>query len=292
MSSSTASSSSFSKPQQRGPGGVAAAPHEADDQTARTVLTQKGFDPDDIHQACVVTGGWQTTTPLFFFSAMGTVTMMRYLISIRGADGRQTDAEGRCPMYWAAANGRVDTIQWLAQDGGAHDDIRRVTSTGISPISPLRIALHRGHVEVAKLLILLGALSPKNGGIMEDRIMRRDLCHEGSEWSEDKRRSLLSWAHQSVAAVPVLLTGTIVSAASASRRPPPPPKPYDATRRHHKRQKRSHASSPLVVLNGKSGILELIAHYVAGTPHQVRTLQQLITRLPVFMADVPFVEDD
>ena len=203
--------------------------------------------------------------------------MVRYLV-YRGADGRTADTYyGRCPMYWAAANGHVDTIRWLAHEGGAHDDIRRVTSTGISP---LRIALHRGHVEAAQLLILLGALSPQNGdGIMEDRILRRDLCHEGSEWSEDKRLSLLSWAQNSVAAVPVLLTGTIVSAT----------KPY-ATR-SHKRQKRSQASA-LVVLNGKSGILELIAHYVAGTPHQVRTLRQLITLLPVFMADVPFVVEE
>ena len=241
------------------------------------MLTKKGFDPEDIHKACVVTGGWQTTTPMIYFCCMGLVTMVRYLV-YRGADGRTADTYyGRCPMYWAAANGHVDTIRWLAHEGGAHDDIRRVTSTGISP---LRIALHRGHVEAAQLLILLGALSPQNGdGIMEDRILRRDLCHEGSEWSEDLRCSILVWAQQSVAAVPVLLTGTLVSAT----------KPY-ATR-SHKRQKRSQASA-LVVLNGKSGILELIAHYVAGTPHQVRTLRQLITLLPVFMADVPFVVEE
>ena len=290
MSSSTASSS---KQQRRslpghtthaakGPGVVAAPRHEAD-RKARTLLTKKGFDPDDIHKACVVTGGVFTKmTPLIYFSAMGQVTMVRYLV-YRGADGRTTDEDGRFPLFWAAANGRVETVHWLAQDGGAHEDLRRITPSGISP---LRIALHRGHLDAAQLLILLGALAPQKGGAMEDWILRRDLCQDGSDWSYDRRLSLLSWAQNSVAAVPVLLTGTIESAAASRRHPK---NPY-ATR-SHKRQKISQSSS-LVVLNGKSGILELIAHYVAGTPQQVRTLRQLITLLPVFIANVPFVDDE
>jgi len=43
-------------------------------------------------------------------------------------------------------------------------------------------------------------------------------------------------------------------------------------------------------LKGKSGILEVIAHYVAGTPQQRHTLRQLMDRLPAFIADEPFVE--
>ena len=39
--------------------------------------------------------------------------------------------------------------------------------------------------------------------------------------------------------------------------------------------------------NGKYGILELITHYVAGTQQQLRTLRQLMDRLPALIADVP-----
>ena len=48
-------------------------------------------------------------------------------------------------------------------------------------------------------------------------------------------------------------------------------------------------SSPLVIFKGKSGILELIAHYIAGTPQQLRTLRQLVDHLPALIADVSFV---
>ena len=51
-------------------------------------------------------------------------------------------------------------------------------------------------------------------------------------------------------------------------------------------------SSPLVIFKGKSGILELIAHYIAGTPQQLRTLRQLVDRLPALIADVPFVIEE
>ena len=50
----------------------------------------------------------------------------------------------------------------------------------------------------------------------------------------------------------------------------------------------SSSSSSLVMLNSKSGILELIANY-AGTPkaQELRTFRQLIYLLPAFIEDVP-----
>ena len=98
--------------------------------------------------------------------------------------------------------------------------------------------------------------------------MRHDLNQEvGDNWQDDRRLPLLSWARDAVTnhdtVVKVLLTGMIVRS--------------------------NQTSSSLEVFKGKSGILELIAHYVEGTPHQVRTLRQLIDRLPAFIVDVPFV---
>ena len=84
----------------------------------------------------------------------------------------------------------------------------------------------------------------------------------------------------------LLLTGTIVPTSLYRRHPN---NPY-ATR-SNKRMKKS-SSSPLVMLKGKAGILELIAHYVSGTPKQLRPLRQLSVLLPAFIVDVPFVVDD
>ena len=122
--------------------------------------------------------------------------------------------------------------------------------------------------------------------------MRNDLRPvSGASWDYDKRRTVLSWAQNSVAAyenVKLFLTGTIVSASSVRRHSN---NPY-ATR-SRKRMKVVSPSSPLVIFKGKSGILELIAHYIAGTPQQLRTLRQLVNLLPAFIADVPtIVEED
>ena len=190
-------------------------------------------------------------------------------------------------MYSAASRGQLEIVQFLSQDGGAHTDIRKVTASGDR--SPLFAALYKGHFHVAKWLILNKALSsPRadvDGGGIDDAIMRRDL-RQGRFWRDDNRLPLLSWVQTSVAAyasVHVFLTGTIVSASSYCRHP----KNQYATRSTERLN-----GSPLVVLKGKSGILELVAKY-AGYPtaHELRIYRQLMDRLPTFIAEVPFIED-
>lgn len=45
----------------------------------------------------------------------------------------------------------------------------------------------------------------------------------------------------------------------------------------------------MAILNGKPGILKVVADYVVGgTPQHVRTLRQLMDRLPAFIKDIPF----
>ena len=150
----------------------------------------------------------------------------------------------------------------------------------------MRIAFYSGHFHVVWWLLLNGALAPDDDGAIDDTIMRNNFSVT-SHRTWDKRLTVLAWVRDAVAThdnVKVVLTGTIVSASSFRRHPK---NPY-ATRS----KKPKIAPSPLVLLKGKSGVLEGIAHYVAGTPQQRRTLRQLLILLPAFIADVPFVDEE
>ena len=256
--------------------------------TLLALLKKKGFDPDEVNKACrVPCCGSLWLTPLCHFSAKGNIIMCRYLLS-RGADCSKTDRMGRSPMHWAALYSHFEIVQLLYHDAGAHEDIRRLDMFGCST---LFLALHKVDFEIVYWLIRKQALSTHddgNGGGIDDAIMRRDL-RQSRIWEDDQRLTVLSWARDVITThdtVKVLLiTGTIVPTSLFRRHPN---NPY-ATR-SNKRRKTS--SSPLVMLKGKAGILELIAHYVAGTPQELRPLRQLLTQLPAFIADVPFVVED
>ena len=152
------------------------------------------------------------------------------------------------------------------------------------------IALHHEHFEVAKWLILNGALASNDDGAVDNLILRNDLNQAVDEyWMDDKRRTVLTWAQNTVAAhinVELFLTGTIMSASSFRRHP----KNQYATRSN----KRVNVSpSPLVIFKGKSGILELVAEY-AGYPtaHELRICRELIDRLPVHRDTIFQIEMD
>ena len=227
------------------------------DKIARALLTTEGFDPNDLNQEN--NRGW---TPMNYFSMTGNVKkMIRYLIA-HGADCRKADAQGRFPLLWAAAEGHLEMVKLLSRDGGAHEDIRRQTNFGTSP---LRIAFINGHVPVDQWLIRNGALASRDGdgdNIIHDATMRKDLSPtpiHGSpvKWDSDKREPVLAWARDAARDAitardnsPLFVSGTILF-------------PHD--------------------------ILESIAQYMAGTPQQVRMLRQLIERLSAFIAEVPFV---
>ena len=264
--------------------------------TLLALLKEQGFDPDEMNKACRVPGGGSSLwTPMNWFVRWGNLQMCRYLLS-RGADCRKRDSDGWFPLLWAASCGHLEIMEWLSHECGAHEDIWKVDFSG-NP--PLRLALRFAFSEcfdTIQWLIRKQALSIRasvEGGGIDDAIMRRDL-RQSRIWEDDQRLTVLSWARDAVtthATVKFLLiTGTIVPTSLFRRHPN---NPY-ATR-SNKRRKTS-SSSPLVMLKGKAGILELIAHYIAGTPQQLRTLRQLVDRLPVFIADVPFVieeeEDD
>ena len=219
---STASSASASKKQRLSlhvhandaEGRIVATNHE-EDKKARAELKKIGFDPDeDINKKCRIGNtifqygiavdddiGSCFVTPLIYFSCAGNLTMCRYALS-RGADGRIRDQDGWSPMYWAAVKGHLDVVAWLFHHGQGDG------------FFALCIALHHEHFEVAKWLILNGGLASNDDGAVDNLIMRNDLNQAVDEyWMDDKRRTVLTWAQNSVAAhinVKLFLTGTIV----------------------------------------------------------------------------------
>ena len=94
------------------------------------------------------------------------------------------------------------------------------------------------------------------------------------EWKYDHRLPVLAWAQDAVKnhrRLKFFLKGAIRSSAS------------------NKGMTVATASSPLVLLNGNSDILALIAKYVAGgTKAQVSMLHHLRIRLTDFIAKEPF----
>ena len=146
---------------------------------------------------------------------------------------------------------------------GAHDDIQKVTSNGLSPLC---IAFLKDHGVVVQWLILNRTLSPGNvDGVIDDATMRRDLdpSDNAPKLDNDKRLTELVWAQDAITNhdnVKLFLRGTIISSSTFRRHPK-----NDYPTRSSKRMKVSPSSSPLVLFKGKSSILGLVAEYVAGT---------------------------
>ena len=181
----------------------------------------------------------------------------------------------------------------LHHGGGAHDDIRRQTRYGRSPLCT---ALRNGHFHVAQWLTRNGALSsPRDavdGGSIDARVVRNDLDPNKPHypWDYDKRLPILSWAQDAVTNydnIKEFLTEPIVPASTF--RCTFPQNEY-ATR--SKRIKLSPSSSSLEVFNGKSDILELVAAYVERKPkpQELRIFHHLMDRLPAFIAEKTYVQ--
>ena len=256
---------------------------EEEDQPARELLKTIGFDPDNIHKLytfvkCI--GNW-SVTPIIYFCRHGNFKMVRYLVS-RGADCRTADEYGCWPLLRAAMSGHFEIVQFLYQECGAQDDIRRVSR---NDHSPLYWALHGGYFDVAKFLIRNGALVPNNDDDdIDDARLRIDLRPKRYATS-DTRLALLAWAHNVVAVrdtIHVFLQGTILASSTVRRHPKNP---------YVTRSKRMKiAPSPLVLLKGKSGLLKLMVDYAGyPTPHELRMFRSLIRRLSAYIEDVPFV---
>ena len=233
------------------------------DTTARALLKEKGFNPEDVEQ---VDEWGNDETPLLYFCEMGNLQMVLYLISRRGADCSKANSSGEFPMYVAARWGHLKIVDVLFHDGGAHEDVRRVNDGGASPLEK---AFYFGHFPVVQWLILNGALSSplrrRTRSSIHNYTMRRALRPGNMYCKYDPRLTVLAWAQNAVTAhdnITVLLTGT-----------------------HPK-----SSLSPLQVLNGKPGLLKVIADYAGyPTPHEFRIFRSLLQRLSAFIDELPIL---
>ena len=249
-----------------------------DDRKARALMKEDGFDPDDINKV----EGMLHMTPMHYYCRHGNLKMIQYLFS-RGADCRKTDRYGSSPMYLAAYGGHFEVIKWLVHYGGAKEDIRKYEES-CGGFSALRIALEFGFENIVKWMILNEALSTRYDDVFDATMMRNHLGQAShSNWEDDKRLAILSWAQGAITIhdnFQLFLKGTIVSTSFYET---------GTTSKRMKLSPSSSLSSPLVIFNGKSGILELISEYV-GIPSakDLRTYRQVNDLLSAFIEDVPF----
>lgn len=88
----------------------------------------------------------QSETPLMMACWLGQLPLVKILLS-RNVDTEICDKDGRAPLFAAASSGPIDVVSALLEVGANpnHDS------------SPLEIAVHRGHLQIAKLLASYGA---------------------------------------------------------------------------------------------------------------------------------------
>ena len=236
-----------------------------------------GFDPDNVGD--VKSLRWSDADardinaikPMGYFAWKGDLPMMRWLY-VNGADTRDVDACTNFPMYFSADNGNLEVCKWLF-DHGAAKDIKRRTHGGRS--SPLFAAFygssitdHQSYQNVSRWLILSGALCKDDGsGKLDIELMQNDLGIDFRFARE--RKALFEWAtdlHRARTSFLLFLSGAL------SR-----PKHAYHTRR---------SSSPVRILSGESGVLELIGDYVGFVRgREARIIRQLTEMLPDMLPD-------
>jgi len=216
-----------------------------------------GFDPDDVTDVKEDEFG-TPLTPMTYFSGDGDLPMMRWLY-VNGADVTFDPRLYRnFPMKMAALRGHEEAVKWLFLHGAASDIVGE----------PFKHLLREEQVyrNLVVWLILNGAFC-RNGnehGLLEVKKLKTSLGPMNLKiWSRSTfangRRHLLEWAverHEARTSFLTFLNGT------------------------HPRQE-GKISPFLVSLNGKPGILELIADY-SGPPlgREARIVRQLAELLP------------
>ena len=234
-----------------------------------------GFDPDNARDVKSKSpyedaDDQNAITPMGYFAYEGDLPMMRWLY-VNGADTRDVDVPILFPMWAAVTSMRMDLCKWLF-DHGAAKDIKRKTRENRLGRDYGRSALYFTfesalpyYHNLSRWLILNGALC-KDGdsGELDVEIMKRDLGID-NPWLVRERKLLLEWANdlqRPRTSFLLFLSGALS-----------PPMHASST---------SRTASPLQLLGGKPGILELIGdyvgHFVRG--REARIIRQLTEMLP------------
>ena len=251
-----------------------------DDETARQKMRRAqvfarvdgflnaGFDPDNVADVKSLSLNDMSChiRPMGYFAMKGDLPMMRWLY-VNGADTRDEDVPKYFPMQLAASDGGIEACQWLFAHGAA-EDIKRRTRENIGR-SPLCIFgrfsfvpsnqrdLTLSYRKISRWLILNGALcKDDDSGNLDVEIMKRDLDLARNVFRFQERKLLLEWAddlHRARTSFLLFLYACL-------------------TRR---------SSSPVRILSGESGVLEIICDYtgiVCG--REAKIIHQLTELLP------------
>ena len=233
-----------------------------------------GFDPDNVGGVrCFFSSGWGRSIcrsgnmrAMSYFARLSDLPMLRWLY-INGAGTRNEDVAVNFPMFLAANIGHLDVCKWLFDHGAAKDIKRRTRENpGRSPIYATFSTKRPQQRDLNRWLILKGALcKDDNSGDLDVETMKRDLNEEeGHRTYCEERKLLLEWAndlHRPRTSFFLFLSGAL------------------STPQHAYRTRRS--SSPVRILSGKSGTLELIGDYVGFVRgREARIIRQLTELLP------------
>ena len=229
-----------------------------------------GFDPDNvadvksIYAKDVDRSDKYAITAMGYFAIDGDLPMMRWLY-VNGADTRDVDLPLYFPMWLAILNLRLEVCKWLFAHGAAKD-IKRGNQWNESPLSATFGRAMPSYQNVSRWLILNGALcKDDDSGELEVEIMKQDLVSKRyPRLRVEERKALLEWAtdlHRPRTSFLLFLSGALSCPKHAYR-----------TRR---------SSSPVRILSGKSGIMELIGDYVGFVcGREARIIRQLTELLP------------
>ena len=234
-----------------------------------------GFDPDNVadvksrYPCDENEDDDNSITPMGHFAKKGDLLMMRWLY-VNGADTRDVNVAIHFPMYLAAVGGNNEACKWLYEHGAAKDVNRRTSSGNPNGPSALIIAFGKGSPKqhLSRWYILNGALCKgDDSGELDVEMIKQDLGVYSCLVQE--REMFLKWAndlHQARTSFHLFLSGALSAPQHAYR-----------TRR----------SSPLKILSGKAGVLELISDYtgiVRG--REAKIIRQLTEMLPNYFRNI------
>ena len=236
-----------------------------------------GFDPNDVSCVRYYKEDFVGVKPMSYFAMEGDLKMMRWLY-VNGADTGAKDEDvfffedAFFPMYEAAHYERLEVCKWLFEHGAAKDIKRRIRGdhpdyyehpNGRNALS------HTFRMETPSLrnlrrwLILNGALcKDDDSGDLDVEVMKEDLgpIHNTSIRAQE-REALLEWAtdlHRARFSFLLFMSGARSAPQHAYR-----------TRR----------SSPLKILSGNSGFMELIGDYIGIVRGREATIVHQLTEM-------------
>ena len=245
-----------------------------------TYIHYAGFDPNEV--ACVRYYREDSVgvKPMSYFAmenygaieGEGELQMMRWLY-VNGADTGAKDEDVFFPMYEAAHYGNLEVCKWLFEHGAAKDIKRRIREdhpdyvhpNGLSPLSDTFGTPSRRNL--SRWLILNGALcKDDDSGDLDVEVMKEDLgpMHNVARAHivrRQEREALLEWAtdlHRARFSFLLFMSGARSAPQHAYR-----------TRR----------SSPLKILSGNSGFMELIGDYIGIVRGREATIVHQLTEM-------------